>query len=174
MTTMPRFVPFRTPSEDVTLLQNRLNSIFHDFAMPANRLETESLAAGNFVPAVDIYEDSQRLVLKLEVPGIRQEDLDIRVENQTLTVKGERKFAQDEKEENFHRIERRFGSFVRSFTLPMTVDTGSVKAAYDAGVLSITLQKKEAAKPRQVKIEIGASDSERGRKQVEASNAARE
>jgi HSP20 family protein len=110
--------------------------------------------------------------LKLEVPGIRQEDLDIRVENQTLTIEGERKFAQDEREENFHRIERRFGSFARSFTLPMTVETGSVKAAYDAGVLSITLRKKEAAKPRQVKIEIGASDSERGRMQVEASNAA--
>jgi HSP20 family protein len=172
MTTMTRFVPFRTPSEDVTLLQNRLNSIFHDFAMPANRLETESLAAGNFVPAVDIYEDSQRLVLKLEVPGIRQEDLDIRLENQTLMVKGERKFAQDEKEENFHRIERRFGNFVRNFTLPMTVDTASVKAGYDAGVLSITLQKKEAAKPRQVKIEIGRGDSDKERKQVDATNAA--
>jgi HSP20 family protein len=129
MTTMTRFVPFRAPLEDVAVLQNRLNSIFRDFAMPSNGMETESLAAGNFVPAVDIYEDSHRLLLKLEVPGIRQEDLDIRVENQALTVKGERKFAQDEKEENFHRIERRFGSFVRSFTLPMTVDTGSVKAA---------------------------------------------
>ena len=110
--------------------------------------------------------------MKPEVPGIRQQDLDIRVENQTLTVKGERKFAQDEREENFHRIERRFGTFVRSFTLPMTVETGSVKAVYDAGVLSITLQKKEAAKPRQVKIEIGTGDSQTERKQVDATNAA--
>jgi len=134
MTTMTRFVPFRAPLEDIAVLQNRLNSIFHDFAMPSNGTETEALAAGNFVPAVDIYEDPHRLLLKLEVPGIRQQDLDIRVENQTLTVKGERKFAQDEREENFHRIERRFGTFVRSFTLPMTVETGSVKAVYDAGV----------------------------------------
>jgi len=172
MTTMTRFVPFRAPLEDVAVLQNRLNSIFHDFAMPSNGTETESLAAGNFVPAVDIYEDPHRLLLKLEVPGIRQQDLDSPVENQTLTVKGERKFAQDEREENFHPIERRFGTFVRSFTLPMTVETGSVKAVYDAGVLSITLQKKEAAKPRQVKIDIGTGDSQTERKQVDATNAA--
>jgi HSP20 family molecular chaperone IbpA len=101
MTSMTRFVPFRAPLEDVAVLQNRLNFIFHNFAMPSNSMQNESLAAGNFVPAVDIYEDSYRLLLKLEVPGIRQEDLDIRVENQTLTVKGERKFAQDENEENF-------------------------------------------------------------------------
>jgi HSP20 family molecular chaperone IbpA len=106
MTTMTRFVAFSAPLEDVAVLQNRLNSIFHDFAMPSNGMETESLDAGNFVPAVDIYEDSHRLLLKLEAPDIRQEDLDIRVENQTLTVKGERKFAQDEKEENFHHMER--------------------------------------------------------------------
>lgn len=172
MTSMTRFVPFRAPLEDIAVLQNRLNSIFHDFAMPSNGMQAESLAAGNFVPAVDIYEDSHRLLLRLEVPGIRQEDLDIRVENQTLSIKGERKLAQDEREENFHRIERRFGSFVRSFTLPTTVDTASVKAGYDAGVLSITLQKKEAAKPRQVKIEIGKGDLERELKQADATNAA--
>jgi HSP20 family protein len=123
-------------------------------------------------PAVDIYEDSHRLLLRLEVPGIRKEDLDIRVENQTLTVKGEWKLAQDEREENFHRIERRFGSFARSFILPMTVDTASVTAGYDVGVLSITLQKKEVAKPRQVKIEVGKGDSERELKQADAMNAA--
>jgi len=120
---------------------------------------------GNFVPAVDIYEDEQKLVLKLEVPGVKQDDIDIRLENQTLTVKGERKFESEEKEENFHRIERRFGSFVRSFTLPVSVDTTSVAAKYDNGVLAIQLAKKEAAKPRQVKIEIGGGES--APKQVE-------
>jgi HSP20 family protein len=140
--------------------------------MPSNGMEAESLAAGSFVPTVDIYEDSHRLLLRLEVLGIRKEDLDIRVENQTLTVKGEWKLAQDEREENFHRIERRFGSFARSFILPMTVDTASVTAGYDVGVLSITLQKKEAAKPRQVKIEVGKGDSERELKQADAMNAA--
>jgi HSP20 family protein len=157
MTTMTRFVPFRSALSDVAVLQNRLNSIFNDFARPEGAQET--LAAGNFVPAVDVYEDEHKVVLKLEVPGIRQEDLDVRVENQTLTVRGERRFESEEKEENFHRIERRFGRFTRSFTLPVTVDTGSVAAKYENGVLAIQLAKKEAAKPKQVKIEIGAGSA---------------
>jgi HSP20 family protein len=151
---MTRFVPFRTALSDVAVLQNRLNSIFNDFARPETE---ESLALGNFIPACDIYEDEHKLLLKLEVPGIQQNDIDVRLENQTLTVKGERKFASDEKEENFHRIERRFGSFVRSFTLPVTVDTNSISARYDAGVLTISLAKKEAAKPKQVKIEVSSA-----------------
>jgi HSP20 family protein len=168
MTTLTRFVPFRSPLADVAVLQNRLNSIFSDFARTEG--EQESLAMGNFVPPVDVYEDAQQLVLTLEVPGIKQEDLDVRVENQTLTVKGERKFEKDQKEENFHRIERRYGTFTRTFTLPQTVDTGAVRASYDAGVLSIALAKKEAAKPKQVKVEIGAGAPQA--KQVEAKTAA--
>jgi HSP20 family protein len=140
---------------DVAVLQNRLNSIFSDFARPDG--EQESLAMGSFIPPVDVYEDAQHLVLKLEVPGIKQENLDVRLENQTLTVKGERKFESNEKEENFHRIERRYGSFTRSFTLPRTVDTGAATASYDAGVLTISLAKREAAKPKQVKIEVAGS-----------------
>jgi HSP20 family protein len=166
MTTMTRFVPFRAAINDVAVLQNRLNSIFNDFARPEAGSQ-ESLALGNFVPAVDIYEDEQKLVLKLEVPGIKQSDIDVRLENQTLTVKGERNFEADEKEENFHRIERRFGSFVRSFTLPVSVDTASVTAKYDNGVLAIQLAKKEAAKPRQVKIEVGSGSAETQPKQFE-------
>ena len=165
MTTMTRFVPLRSALSDVAVLQNRLNSIFNDFARPEGTQET--LAGGNFVPAVDVYEDEHKLVLKLEVPGIKQQDLDVRIENQTLTVKGERKFETEEKEENFHRIERRFGSFTRSFTLPLTVDTNSIAAKYENGVLAIQLAKKEVAKPKQVKIEIGSGAPEA--KQVEAS-----
>jgi HSP20 family protein len=150
---MTRFVPFRTAISDVAVLQNRLNSIFNDFARPEGQAQ-ETLAVGNFVPACDVYEDGQKLVLKLEVPGIHQNDIDVRLENQTLTVKGERRFEAEEKEENFHRIERRFGSFVRSFTLPVSVDTATVTAKYDNGVLAIQLAKKEAAKPKQVKIEV--------------------
>src|ERR1700761_9290365 len=134
--TIARFVPYRNGLSDVAVLQNRLNSIFQDFARPEE--STETLAAGNFVPAVDVYEDAQKLVLKLEVPGIRREDLDIRVEGRTLTVKGERKFESEEKEENFHRIERRYGSFVRSFTLPNTVDAENVDATSADGVLTLT------------------------------------
>lgn len=173
MTTMTRFVPFRSPLEGVAVLQNRLNSIFNDFANPDSELRSESLSAESFVPPVDIYEDANRLVLKLEVPGIPQENLQINVENQTLTVKGERKFVQDEKEENFHRIERRYGSFIRSFSLPSSIDTESARASYEQGVLSVTLQKKESAKPKQLKIEIGSgSDSKPAPKQMEASRAA--
>jgi len=159
--TITRLSPFRSGLQDVSVLQNRLNSIFHDFAQPQ--------VSGSTIPAVDIYEDAQRLVLKLEIPGIPQEDLDIRVENQTLTVKGERKFEAEEKEENFHRIERRFGSFVRSFTLPQTVDVDSIQANYENGVLKLSISKKAEAKPKQIKVEIGNATAP---KQVEASKTA--
>jgi HSP20 family protein len=176
MTTMTRFIPLRTPFEDVAVLQNRLNSIFNEFARPAIVNEEQSGtvagAAASFVPPVDVYEDAQQVVLKLEVPGVKLEDLDIRLENQRLTVKGERRFESEEKAENFHRIERRFGSFARSFTLPQTVDTEAVNAAYDAGVLTISLSKKAEAKPKQVKIEVGSAQSSHpvhAAKQVEGS-----
>jgi len=106
------------------------------------------------VPAVDIDEDAQKVLLKLEVPGIEEKDLDVRVENNTLTVKGERKFEKEEKEENFHRIERRYGSFYRAFTLPSTVDTEHVQASYEAGVLKLELKKKAEAQPKQIKINV--------------------
>jgi HSP20 family protein len=163
--TITRFTPFRSSLSDVA----RLNSIIQNLASPAS--QNESLATGSFVPAVDVYEDAQKVVVKVEAPGIKQEDLDVRVENQTLTIKGERKFESEEKEENFHRIERRYGSFVRSFSVPQTVDTESVVANYDAGVLTVTLSKKAEAKPKQVKIGVGSAQAETP-KQVEASTAA--
>lgn len=126
------------------MLQNRLNSIFQGFAKPDEASET--LVAGNFVLAVDVYEDAEKLVLKLEVPGIRREDLDIRVEGRTLTVKRERKFESEEKEENFHRIERRYGSS----TLPSTVNTEKVEATSADGVVSISFAKKAEAQPKQI------------------------
>jgi HSP20 family protein len=170
--TITRFTPFRNPLNDVVLLQNRLNSIFSDFVAPGTS-SNESLATGSFVPAVDIYEDAQKLVVKVEAPGIKQDDLDVRVENNTLTIKGERRFEAEEKEENFHRIERRYGSFVRSFSVPQTVDTENVAANYDAGVLTVTLTKKAEAKPKQVKIGISSGEAKTAAtKQVEASTAA--
>ncbi len=117
---------------------------------------------------MDVYEDTQKLVLKLEVPGIRKEDLNIHVEGRTLTVKGERKFESEEKEENFTRIERRFGSFVRSFTLPATVSTEDVAATSTDGVLSISLAKKPEAKPRQIEVKVTGSAEQP--KQVEANS----
>jgi HSP20 family protein len=142
-----RWDPFR----EVVALQNRVNSLFRDFNESDSPLTTAS-----FVPAVDVYEDAEKIVLKLEVPGIEEKDLDVRVEDHTLTVKGERKFAQEEKEENFHRIERRYGSFFRAFTLPSTVDTENVDAKYLAGVLKLELKKKPEAQPKQIKVNIAA------------------
>src|SRR5215831_13766234 len=112
----------------------------------------EQLAAGTFVPAVDVYEDEHNLVLKMEIPGVSEEDLKVSLENNTLTVSGERKFEKEEKEENFHRIERRYGSFTRTFRLPSTVDAEKVEAGYDKGVLKITLAKRAEAKPKTIKI----------------------
>jgi HSP20 family protein len=132
-------------------LQNRINSVFRDM-----RGENDPLAVAGFVPAVDIYEDEKKVLLKLEVPGIEEKDLDVRVENHTLTVKGERKFEQEEKEANFHRIERRYGNFFRAFTLPTTVDAENVKADYHAGVLKLELAKKPEAQPKQIKVNVAA------------------
>lgn|SRR5215469_6998713 len=138
MTLITRIDPFR-----------ELANLFENFADGSGK---DQLQAGTFVPPVDIYEDDHNVVLKLEVPGISEDNLDIQLENNTLTVKGERKFETEEKEENFHRIERRYGSFVRTFRLPNIVDTEKVDAHYDKGVLQITLAKKAEAKPKQIKV----------------------
>ena len=139
------------PIREVATLQNRVNSLFQDFAG-----DNQTVTAAAFAPAVDVYENGEKVVLKLDVPGIKEEDLDIRVENQTLTVRGERKFEKEEKEENFHRIERRYGSFFRSFSLPTTVDTENVQANYNAGVLKLELKKKASAQPTQITVGTAA------------------
>jgi HSP20 family protein len=144
-----RWDPFR----EVVALQNRLNSVFGNM----NNENENPMTTASFVPAVDVYEDEKKVVLKLEVPGIEEKDLDVSVENNTLTVKGERKFEKEEKEENFHRIERRYGSFYRAFTLPTTVDTEHIDAKYENGVLKLELKKKPEAQPKQIKVNIGKS-----------------
>lgn len=145
MTVITRIDPFR----ELATLQDRFNSLFENFADASGK---EQLAQGTFVPAVDIYEDEHNLVLKLEVPGMNEEDLNVSLENNTLSVSGERKFEKEEKEENFHRIERRYGSFTRTFRLPNTVDAEKVEAAYDKGILKVTLGKRAEAKPKQIKV----------------------
>jgi len=148
MTVLTRWDPFR----ELTSLQNRLSRLFEE--QYGGR--EESLTAGAFVPAVDIYEDEHSIQLKLEVPGIDEKDLDVRVENHLLTVSGERKFEREEKEENFRRVERRYGSFSRSFTLPNTVNPEDVTANYENGMLKIKLGKRAEAKPKQIKVNIGS------------------
>ncbi len=162
--TITRFSPFH----DVAVLQNRLNSIFNDFPRTGGQGDTESLGTGSFTPAVDIFEDAQKLALSLELPGIKPENVDIRVENHTLTVRGERSFNSEQPEQNYHRIERRYGSFVRSFTLPQTVDTEKVTANYEHGVLRIELPKKAEAKPKQIKVEVSTGGAQAQPRQVEA------
>ncbi len=115
----------------------------------------EQLTAGTFMPAADVYEDEHNVVLKLEIPGVNEDDLKVSVENNILTIQGERKFEKEEKEENFHRIERRYGSFTRTFKLPNTVDSDRVEAGYDKGILKITLAKRAEAKPKQIKVGNG-------------------
>ena len=152
MTQLTRFQPYGEFStmQDRT---NRINRFFHELYSPQG--PEESLNNTSFAPPVDVYEDEHTVTLKLEIPGADEKDIDVRIEGNTLTVHGERKIEKDEKEENFRRIERQFGSFTRSFTLPGTVDPGQVTANYDKGVLKISLAKKAEAKPKQVKVQVG-------------------
>ena len=118
------------------------------------RMMNEPRTARPWSPAVDIFETENELVLKADLPDINPEEIDVQVENQTLTVKGNRKFEQQSGKGGYHRIERSYGSFVRTFAVPSTVDTQNVVAGYNNGVLTITLHKKETAKPRQVKVAV--------------------
>ena len=145
-----RWDPFR----ELNLLQNQMNRLFLDNFTPVQG-QDEFLATGSFIPPVDVYEDEHSVMLRLEIPGISEKDLNVKIENNTLTVQGERKFKSEEKEENFHRIERRYGSFVRSFTLPNTVNPEDVHANYVNGVLEIKLGKRAEARPKQIKVAVG-------------------
>ena len=124
------------------------------FEDAVTRMLSEPRTGRPWSPAVDIIETENELVLKADLPEVKLEDIDIRVENETLTLKGERRFEKEEKAKGYHRIERNYGSFVRSFTVPSTVESDRVSAEYKNGVLTVTLPKKEAAKPRQVKVEV--------------------
>ncbi len=145
-------ISYWDPFREVASMQNRLSSLIQDY----DRSNSQDVTAASFAPPVDVYEDANKVVLNLEIPGVKQEDLDIQVEKNTLSVRGERKFENEQKAENFHRIERRFGTFYRSFSLPATVDTESIHATYDAGVLRLELTKKAEAKPKQIKVNINS------------------
>ncbi len=153
MTVLTRFQPFR----EYSTLQDRINRVFRESYSGS---QDDALTTSSFAPAVDVYEDEHKVTLKIEVPGIEEKDIDVRVENQTLTVHGERKIEKEEKEENYRRVERQYGSFTRTFTLPQTVDTENVSANYDKGVLKIALPKKAEAKPKQIKVNVGSAKPE--------------
>src|SRR5271168_2554801 len=133
---------------------NRRNRLFRESYSPEG--PEEALTTTTVAPPVDIYEDEHNIILKIEVPGIDEKDIDVRIQNNTLTVQGDRKIEKEEKEENFRRVERQYGSFTRSFTLPSSVDPGQVSARCDKGVLKISLAKKAEAKPTQIKVNVGS------------------
>ena len=154
MTVLTRWEPFR----EFSTLQDRMNRLFRESYSGEGR--DESLTTSSFAPAVDVYEDEHKVTLKIEVPGIDEKEIDVRVENNTLTVHGERKIEKEEKkEENYRRVERQYGSFTRTFTLPTTVDSEKVSATYDKGVLKVNLPKKAEAKPKQIKVNVGSEKS---------------
>jgi HSP20 family protein len=150
MTLLTRWDPLR----DMATLQNRINRFVRESYSPEG--PEEALTTTTFAPPVDIYEDEHTITLQMEVPGIDEKDIDVRIEDNTLTVHGERKMEKEQREENFRRIERQYGSFTRSFTLPSSVDRGQVSADYERGVLKIKLAKKAEAKPKQIKVNVGS------------------
>jgi len=162
MTLLTRWDPLR----DLATMQNRLNRFVRESYSP--EVPEEALTTTSFAPPVDIYEDEHTIAVKMEVPGIDEKDIDVRIENNTLTVHGERKLEKEEKEENFRRVERQYGSFTRSFTLPSSIDTGQVSANYDKGVLKISLTKKAEAKPKQIKVNVGAEKALEGKAHAKA------
>jgi len=137
---------------DFSALQDRVNRIFRESYSPDS--PDEALTTSNFAPPVDVYEDEHRITLKIEVPGIDEKDMDVSIENNTLTVRGTRSFEKEEKEANFQRVERMYGSFTRSFMLPNTIDPDQVSAIYDKGVLKVSLVKRTEAKPKQIKVNV--------------------
>jgi len=152
-----RWDPFR----DIVTLREKMNRLFEDAV--THRGEEKELISSSWAPAVDIYEDENQLVLSAEVPGIEEKDVEIKIEDSTLIILGERKMQKETKEENYHRIERAYGSFYRSFTLPNYIDQEKIHAEHENGVLKITMPKKPELKPRKVKI-VKASTEEKPKK----------
>jgi HSP20 family protein len=146
MSAITRWDPF----QNLSTLQEQVNRLFEG-SLPRR---SDQSALTTWAPAVDIYETENELVLKADLPDVNEKDLDIRIESNILTLRGERKFEEKVKEDNYLRVERTYGSFSRSFSLPSTVDSGSIKADYKNGVLTVELPKRAESKPRQVKINV--------------------
>jgi len=146
MSALSRWEPFR----GLSTLQDQVNRLFED----SFRVTGKDSSLATWAPAVDIYETENELVVTADLPGMSEKDLDVRVENNMLTIRGERKFEKSVKEDNFLRIERAYGSFMRSFSLPTTVNSDAIKADYHDGVLTVKMAKREESKPKQVKVSV--------------------
>jgi HSP20 family protein len=148
-------VRWSDPFRQFAQLQDRINRAFGE---AYGRSDDGLLTSGSWVPPVDIFQNGDHeVVLKAELPDMTRDDIDITVDNGTLTLKGEKKFSHEVKEDSYHRIERRYGTFSRSFSLPQTVDTTKVGAEYKNGVLTVRLPLREEAKPRQIKVDVVAA-----------------
>ena len=140
------------PARELVAMQERLNRYFDDFG---RRPEDDVMTRGDWMPAVDIFQsDANEVVLKAELPGLKREDIDVQVENNTLTIKGQRRQDSEVKKEHYHRVERCYGAFSRSFSLPNTIDSTKVRAEYHDGVLTVTLPLREESKPRQIQVAV--------------------
>jgi HSP20 family protein len=148
-TTLSRFEPFR----GVNTLQEQINRLFSE----AFDRSSDQASLASWAPAVDIYETAHELVVKVDLPDVKPEGLDVRVENNILTIRGERKFENKVNEENYLRVERAYGAFSRSFSLASTVNTEAIKADYKDGVLTLSIPKREEAKPKQIKVQVGGA-----------------
>jgi len=139
------------PFRDLNILQDRMNRLFEDAGRGIRRSE-EPASTTIWSPAVDIYETEGEIVVQAELPGMDRKDISLNLENNVLTIRGDRQFNKETKEDNYHRIERSYGGFSRSFSIPTTVDEDKIRADYKDGVLRIALPKKEQAKPKQIQI----------------------
>src|SRR6185369_6187869 len=158
--TINRYDPFR----DLRNLQEEVNRLFTGNV--GRSFEDEGIARGSWSPSVDIYENKDQLVLEAELPGMKREDFELSVENNVITLRGERQFEKKEDSDNYHRVERSYGSFTRSFTLPQTVSAEGATAEYKNGVLRVTLPKREETKAR--RIEISGEGAGSSAKTIEA------
>ena len=150
MATIARLEPFH----GIPSLQNQFNRFFNE----AFRNQSEESALTTWAPSVDIYETPNELVVKADLPDVNEKDIDVRVENNLLTIRGERKFEKSVSEDNYLRVERTYGAFSRSFSLPNAVNPESIRAEYKNGVLTVNLPKREESKPRQVKVTVNAAN----------------
>lgn len=140
------------PMKDLLQMQERMTRLFDEFFPRFGRTEVEPF--GGWIPPVDIYETPEKVVIEAEVPGVEKDNIKIEYSNGVLTIKGERKLEKEVKEEDYHRLERAYGSFQRSFSIPSTIDPDKINATYKNGVLKIELPKQEKAKPKEIKIEV--------------------
>jgi HSP20 family protein len=163
-----KYDPFR----ELRSLQDEMNRLFSSsFSRGNTGGETDQIMRGAWNPSVDIFENQNQIVLEAELPGMKPQEVEISIENNVLTLHGERKFEKKDESDNFHRVERSYGSFTRSFTLPPTVSSENAQAEFENGVLRLTLAKREEAKPRRIEIKAATGGSEAKQINTEAKSA---